>query len=101
MNDFASVIDSEYKQQIQNEAVLLYEKTGAQVVIVTINSLDGESLEEYANLLFREWGIGSSEKDNGVLMLVSVGDRLSRIEVGYGLKEHSLMVKQGESRTTT
>ena len=53
VNDFASVIDSEYKQQIQNEAVLLYEKTGAQVVIVTINSLDGESLEVYANLLLR------------------------------------------------
>ena len=86
VNDFASVIDSEYEQQIQNEAVSLYEKTGVQVVVATINSLDGESLEEYSNLLFREWGIGAGEKDNGVLMLISVGDRLSRIEVGYGLE---------------
>lgn len=86
VNDFAGVIDSEYEQHIQNEAVSLYEKTDAQVVVVTIDSLNGESLEEYANVLFEEWGIGSAKEDNGVLLLVSIGDRLSRIEVGYGLE---------------
>lgn len=86
VNDFAGVIDSEYEQQIQNEAVGLYEKTGAQVVVVTIDSLNDEALEEYAIMLFNEWGIGSAEEASGVLMLVSVGDRKSRIEVGYGLE---------------
>jgi len=86
VNDFANVIDSEYEKQIQNEAVSLYDKTGAQVVVVTINSLNDEPLEEYANALFREWGIGSAKEDNGVLILVSIGDRMSRIEVGYGLE---------------
>ncbi|AGC68644.1 MgtC/SapB transporter family protein [Thermoclostridium stercorarium subsp. stercorarium DSM 8532] len=61
-------------------------KTGAQVVVVTINSLNGEAIEEYSNALFRKWGIGSKKENNGVLILVSVGDRMSRIEVGYGLE---------------
>lgn len=87
VNDFASVLESSTEQEIQNAAVQLYEKSGgAQVVVVTIDSLDGESLEMYAAKLFREWGIGDAKVNNGVLILISVGDRLSRIEVGYGLE---------------
>lgn len=87
VNDFAGVIDSSTEQEIQNAAVQLYEKSGgAQVVVVTIDSLEGESLEMYAARLFREWGIGSAKENNGVLILISVTDRLSRIEVGYGLE---------------
>lgn len=86
VNDFAGVIDQETEQYIQNIAVQLQEKTTAQVVVVTIDSLEGEILEEYAVKLYREWGIGTAEKNNGVLILVSIGDRVSRIEVGYGLE---------------
>lgn len=86
VNDFAGVIDSDTERQIQSVAVRLYEKSKAQVVVVTINSLEGESLENYAVRLFREWGIGDTKENNGVLILISVGDRLSRIEVGYGLE---------------
>lgn len=86
VNDFAGVIDSRTEEEIQNAAVRLYEQSGAQVVVVTIDSLQGESLEIYAVKLFREWGIGDAEKNNGVLILISIEDRLSRIEVGYGLE---------------
>ena len=87
VNDFADVIESSTEQEIQNAAVQLYEKSGgAQVVVVTIDSLEGESLEMYAAKLFREWGIGDAKENNGVLILISVGDRRSRIEVGYGLE---------------
>lgn len=86
VNDFANVIDAETEQLIQNTAVKLQEKTTAQVVVVTIQSMDGQPIEQYAVSLFRDWGIGTAEKNNGVLILVSIGDRMSRIEVGYGLE---------------
>ncbi len=86
VNDFAGVIDPDTERDIQNIAIQLYEKTSAQVVVVTINSLEGQSIEEYAVNLFREWGIGTAEKNNGVLILIAIEDRWSRIEVGYGLE---------------
>lgn len=86
VNDFAGVIDSETERDIQNIAAVLYERTTAQVVVVTIESLEGRSIEEYAVNLFRKWGIGTEEKNNGVLILIAIEDRWSRIEVGYGLE---------------
>lgn len=86
INDFAGILDSGTEQYIQSIAVDLQKKTTAQVVVVTIKSLQGESLEEYAVKLFREWGIGTAEKNNGLLLLVAVEDRMLRVEVGYGLE---------------
>lgn len=86
VNDFAGVIDSSDEQAIQLAAVQLQEATTAQVVVVAIQSLEGEPLEDYAYQLFKEWGIGTAEENNGVLILVSIDDRQSRIEVGYGLE---------------
>ena len=67
-------------------SVSLEEKTAAQIVVATVKSLEGESVEEYANKLFRTWRIGDKEKNNGVLILISVEDRKIKIEVGYGLE---------------
>lgn len=86
VNDFAGVLDASDEQYIQLAAVQLQEATTAQVVVVTIQSLQGEPLEEYAYQLFKQWGIGTAEKNNGVLILVAINDRKSRIEVGYGLE---------------
>lgn len=88
VNDFANVISESDEKTIFNKAKALYEKSGnsTQVVVVTINSLEGYSIEEYANELFNEWGIGSKEKNDGVLILLSVEDRKSRMDVGYGLE---------------
>lgn len=61
-------------------------KHGAQIVIVTIPSLEGESLEEYATETFRKFGIGDKNKNNGLLILIALQERKSRIEVGYGLE---------------
>ena len=63
----------------------MYKKTGAQVVCVTVNSLDGKDVRDYALGLGREWGIGSKNND-GVLLLLSVEERQIDIEVGYGLE---------------
>lgn len=60
--------------------------TGAEVGVAVVRSLDGLSVEEAAEKLFKTWGIGKAGKDNGVLLLWSTGDRKVRIEVGYGLE---------------
>ena len=60
--------------------------TGAELAVVVVASLDGQSVEEFAEKLFKMWGIGKAGKDNGLLLLWSKGDRKVRIEVGYGLE---------------
>ena len=62
------------------------EETGSQVVVVMINSLEGLEIEDYALKLFRQWGIGDKDKNNGVLFIISKNERKIRIEVGYGLE---------------
>ncbi len=62
------------------------EKTGAQLAVVTLASLDGGQIDDFANKLFKQWGIGQQGKDNGLLLIVAMKERRSRIEVGYGLE---------------
>lgn len=87
VNDYANVLTKETEEHIINQNVALNNKTGAQIVVVTVNSLEGKDIETYANELFRSFGIGDKEKNNGVLLLISTEDRKVRIEVGYGLEE--------------
>lgn len=84
--DGAQVLSEETEQYIVNASAELESKTGAQIVVVTIPSLEGRPLEEYATDLFRQWGIGDAEKNNGLLLLCAVEDRQFRVEVGYGLE---------------
>lgn len=84
--DFANMIDENTKKEILQMGKTLDKTTGAQVVVVTINSLEGEAIEDYANKLFRKWGIGSKKTNDGVLLLIAKDDRKFRIEVGYGLE---------------
>lgn len=62
------------------------EDTGAQVGVILLNSLDGSTIEEKATKLFNTWGLGDKDKNNGVLILISKGDRQFRVEVGEGLR---------------
>lgn len=86
VNDSAGVLTRETKQYIMDTNVELQKKTGAQIVVVTVKSLDGMSIEDYAYQLFNSWGIGDKNKDNGLLLLCSYGDREFRVEVGDGLE---------------
>lgn len=86
VNDYADVLSEETENYILNSNIDLQSKTKAQIVVVTVKTLDGKTIEEYATELFREFGIGDKEKNNGVLLLCSTGDRMFRIEVGYGLE---------------
>lgn len=86
VNDYAAVISYNQKLKINRFAQTLWEKTGVELVVVTIKTLDTETIEDYANKVFNTWKIGKKGKDDGVLLLVAIEDQKFRIEVGYGLE---------------
>ncbi|WIV11317.1 TPM domain-containing protein [Proteiniborus sp. MB09-C3] len=96
--DEANIIDSYLEDYIINTNEQLYSETGAQIVVATLNSLNGNSEQEIAVQLFRKWGIGSEEKNNGVLILVAPNEKRLWIEVGYGLEGALPDGKVGEIR---
>ena len=86
VNDFAGVLSADQEQTIENKLHSLETSTGVQFSVVTVDSLGDETVETYATRLFQEWGIGSKDKDTGLLILVVPNDKEVRIEVGYGLE---------------
>lgn len=86
VQDYAGVLSPQTRQLINSVGQDLDNKTTAQIAVVTVKTLDGAPIEDYALTLLRNWGIGSKEKNNGALILIAVDDRSSRIEVGYGLE---------------
>lgn len=85
-NDYANVLSPEIENYINEQAKKLEDVDGTQIVVVTIDTIDGESLELFANKLFNRVGIGDKKKNNGLLILLVVDDRLLRVEVGDGLE---------------
>lgn len=86
VNDFANLLAAADRAALEQTLTALEQETTAELAVVTVRSLDGRPLEDYANRLFAEWGIGKKGRDNGVLILVARDDREIRIEVGYGLE---------------
>ena len=86
VTDLAGVIGADQTAKLEALCTELEQKTGAQMGIVTVRSLDGQSVEYYAVDLFRFLGIGSKKDNRGVLLLVAPNDRKYHIEVGYGLE---------------
>ncbi|WIM12660.1 YgcG family protein [Enhydrobacter sp.] len=84
--DQANVIPAETRRALESRLAGLEAKSGIQLVVATVNSLDGMEIEPYANELFRTWKLGEKTKNNGVLLLVAPKERRVRIEVGYGLE---------------
>jgi uncharacterized protein len=86
VNDFANVIDAATEAALDRRLDQLEQQTSSEIAVATIPSLEGVSVEEYANRLFKEWGVGQAKEDNGVLVLVAPTDRVMKVEVGYGLE---------------
>src|SRR5580704_431648 len=84
--DQANIIPAESRQAIEVKLTDLETKSGIQLVVATVTSLDGQEIEPYANELFRVWKLGEKTKNNGVLLLIAPNERRVRIEVGYGLE---------------
>ncbi len=86
VNDFAGVLSPQEKQTLEAKLSAFKKSSGSELTIVTLKNLGGDTVENYAVELFKEWGIGQKGKDNGVLFLAAIEDHLMRIEVGYGLE---------------
>jgi uncharacterized protein len=86
VSDLAGVISSEARTRLEALCTEVEQKTGAQMAIVTVQSLEGVSVENYAVDLYKQLGVGSKKDNRGVLLLVAPNERKYRIEVGYGLE---------------
>lgn len=85
LTDLAGVVDGAWKARIESLCSDLDKNAGAQLAVVTVRSLEGEPIEEYANRWLRAWGVGGKE-NKGALLLLSIQDKRMRLEVGYGLE---------------
>jgi uncharacterized protein len=84
--DQANVLSADTRNALEPKLADLETKSGIQLVVATVASLEGQEIEPYANELFRTWKLGEKAKNNGVLLLVAPNERRVRIEVGYGLE---------------
>jgi len=85
--DDAGVLDAATRESLRAKLAAFEAKTSDQIVVATVKSLNGNSVEDFANRLFRRWQLGQKGKNNGVLLLHAPTERKIRIEVGYGLEE--------------
>jgi len=87
VNDYAGVIDEASKTRMEGILASLKEKTGAQVAVVTVDTMAPyAAIEEFTIELATKWGVGKRGEDNGVLIALAMKERKTRIEVGYGLE---------------
>jgi uncharacterized protein len=86
VNDFANILSPGDIARLNSEIAAIEKATTVEIAIVTIDTLQGVSVEEYAVKLFEKWGIGKKSNDNGLLILVAKNEREYRIETGYGLE---------------
>jgi uncharacterized protein len=86
VSDFAKVIDADTQKRLTALCSQLDAKTHAQIAVVTVESLGGTPIGDYARLLFNKWGIGHKDDNRGMLILLSMTDRMSNITVGYGFE---------------
>lgn len=86
VNDFANVIDDNVERQLE-QTISDYEKqTSNEIVLVTIASLEGESIESFTMRLAEDCKVGKADKDNGIILLFAIEEKRVRLEVGYGLE---------------
>lgn len=86
VNDYAGIFSDEQSARIVEAGEELYDATTAQVVVLTIDSTDGEAISDYALEVGRDWGVGTKGENNGVLIVLAVEDRQVWVAVGYGLE---------------
>ncbi|HOY41495.1 MAG TPA: TPM domain-containing protein [Chitinophagales bacterium] len=88
LNDFAEMISTSKRQLFEDKLVAFNDSTSTQICVVTVNSIEDYSIEDYAVRLGRKWGVGQKDKDNGILILVAKDERKVDIEIGYGLESY-------------
>jgi uncharacterized protein len=97
VTDLAHIIQPQTKAQLEALCTELEQKAGAQMSIVTVRSLDGNEIQQYANDLFKQLGVGQKKQDTGVLLLVAPNERKYWTEVGYGLEPIITDARSGDA----
>jgi uncharacterized protein len=97
VTDLAGVIDSNTKARLEALCTEVEQKTGAQMAIVTVHSLEGEQASQYGNELYKQLGVGGKKDDRGVLLLVAPEERKYWTEVGYGLEPTITDARAGDA----
>lgn len=88
VNDYVGLLQKEEYLELEEKLKLYADSISTEVTVVIIDNLEGYPAAEYASLLARKWKLGNSEKDNAVLMLVSIKERKIRLEIGLGVEEY-------------
>ncbi|WP_338469581.1 TPM domain-containing protein [Niallia sp. XMNu-256] len=86
VQDFAAILSDQEKAELRAIGREVEDQTTAQIAVLTVETIGEQSIEEFALEAFRQYGIGSIEADNGVLLVLAMQERKVRIEVGYGLE---------------
>lgn len=100
VNDFADVLPSSVEDEMTQAITALRQASGTEIAVVTLDSLEGGSLEDFAVRLAERWKIGRAGQDDGVLFLIALQERSLRIEVGYGLEPLLPDSRAGQIRDT-
>ncbi len=98
VDDRAEILSVQQRAKLEALSWQVDRETTAEIAVVTVDSLDGKTIDQYANDLFNELGIGKEKVNNGVLLLVAPLERRVRIEVGYGLEQVLSDSRCGEIR---
>lgn len=86
VNDFANVLSPEEERALEQKLVQFNDSTSTQVAVITLNSLEGYTVEEVAHKFLRDWGVGQKNKNNGVVLLAAIQDRKINIQTGLGME---------------
>ena len=86
--DEAGVLSEETEQEIISQNQTLFQEEGAEIVVAAVDFLDGEDIADYAYSLFNIWGIGSQERNNGLLLLLAIGEDNYYAMAGYGIEDY-------------
>ena len=86
VNDYTQTLSAEEANALEQKLLTFSDTTSTQIAVVLINDLEGDDVADYAVRLAEKWGIGQAKKNNGIILLVSVGDRKVTIQTGYGME---------------
>lgn len=95
VNDYAGVISAAEERTIENRLETLERSNGVQLAVLTVPSLEGDSLEGFTIRVAEEWQLGQKGEDNGILLFLAYQEKKIRIEVGYGLEGTLTDAKSG------
>ncbi len=86
--DSAGVLSEETEKEIISENQKLFKETGAEIVVAAVDFLDGEDIDDYVYNMFNTWGVGSAERNNGILLVLAVAEDNYYVQAGYGIEDY-------------